>query len=146
MNIWLVIAVIIGGLMVGTIAVFGLITSQKIFFLAFPRLAAFGDPNKIRFIHLNGFLFVISNDIWCRDVVFQSEVSNMMFQYNLKPTMYPTEIMSSKKNLNIEMLDVSTNKQMSYTVPHSAKPLAIRFFKKYRELMNRINQHKINNK
>ena len=125
-------------------AVFGVMLAQRTFFCAFPRTSAYGNPNKLRYIHLNGFLFIISNDLWGKDIVYQNEASNMMFQYNLKPTMDPKEILNSKKNLNIEMLDVTTNKQLSYSVPHSNKAQAIRFFNKYRELMQRINQHKIN--
>ena len=125
------------------LAVFGFILSRKTFFCAFPRLAIDGDPNKLRFIHLDGFFFIISNDLWGKDVVYQNEASNMMFQYNLKSTMYPSEILNTKQPLNIEMLDVITNKQMSYTVPHNSKAQAIRFFMRYRELMNRIQQHEL---
>lgn len=123
--------------------IFSMIISKKVFFCAFPRLAAFGDPNKIRFIHLNGFFFIISNDLWGKDIVYQNEASNMLFQYNLKPTLDASEILNNKKPLNIEMLDITTQNQMSYAVPHNSKAQAIRFFKKYRELMNRINKHKM---
>ena len=142
MSIVVAVVLILLAILVG-IAFWGVMLAQKTFFCAFPRTSAYGDPNKLRYIHLNGFLFIISNDLWCKDVVFQSEASNMMFQYNLKSTMDPKEILNSKKNLNIEMLDVTTNTQLSYSVPHSAKAQAIRFFNRYRELMQRINQHKM---
>ena len=80
---------------------FGIALSQMTFFTAFPRTAAYGDPNKLRYIHLKGFFFIISNDIFGNDVIYQNEASNMMFQYNLKPTMNPAEILNSKKDLNI---------------------------------------------
>ncbi len=137
----LAIIVIIMTLILGAFAIFSLMISKKVFFCAFPRLSIYGDPNKIRFIHLDGFFFVISNDIWGRDVVYQNEASNMMFKYNLKSTMFASEILNNKQPLNIEMLDVLTNKQMSYSVPHGSKPQAIRFFMKYRELMDRIKKH-----
>lgn len=120
-----------------------IILAKKTFFCAFPRLAVDGDPNKLRYIHLNGFFFIISNDIAGKDIVYQNEASNMMFQYNLKPMMQATEILNSKKDLVIEMLDVVSNRQMSYVVPHSQKTQAIKFFTRYRELMNRINRHKV---
>ena len=72
---------------------FGIALSQMTFFAAFPRTAAYGDPNKLRYI---------------------------------------------------EMLDTIKNETMSYTVPHSAKAQAIRFFTAYRELMQRIHAHKMN--
>ena len=65
--------------------VFSILTANMCYFCAFPRTSAYGDPNKLRFIHLKGFLFVISNDLFCNDVVFSTEVTNMSFQYNLKP-------------------------------------------------------------
>ena len=114
------------------------------FFSAFPRTAAYGDPNKLKYIHLKGFFFIISNDLFGNDVIYQNEASNMMFQYNLKPTMNPAEILNSKKDLNIEILDTVKNETMSYTVPHSAKAQAIRFFTAYRDLMQRIHAHKMN--
>ena len=123
---------------------FGIAFSQMTFFTAFPRTAAYGDPNKLRYIHLKGFFFIISNDIFGNDVIYQNEASNMMFQYNLKPTMNPAEILNSKKDLNIEILDTVKNETMSYTVPHSAKAQAIRFFTAYRDLMQRIHAHKMN--
>ena len=86
---------------------------------------------------------MISNDLWGKDIVYQNEASNMMFQYNLRPTMNPSEILNSKQPLNIEMLDTITGNTMSYSVPHGNKAQAIRFFTKYRELMNRINAHKM---
>ena len=122
--------------------IFSFMISQKVFFCAFPRLEIYGDPNKMRFVHLDGFFFIISNDLWGKDIVYQNEASNMMFKYNLKSTMYPSEILNNKQPLNIEMLDITTNKQMSYSVPHGSKPQAIRFFMKYRELMQRIGKHK----
>ncbi len=141
----LVVYVVIFLLIIGVVsAIFGVTLAKRTFFCAFPRTSSFGDPNKLRYIHLDGFLFYISNDLWGKDIVFQSEASNMMFQYNLKPTMDPKEILNNKKNLNIEMLDITTNNQLSYSVPHSSKAQAIRFFTKYRELMQRINQHRIN--
>ena len=146
MNIIVVSIVAILFIIIVTACIFGLIISQKDFFCAFPRTSADGDPNKLRYIHLNGFFFIISNDLWGKDVVYQNEASNMMFQYNLKASINANEIMNSNKPLNIEMLDAITGKQMSYTVPHSAKAQAIRFFTKYRELMNRINQHKMTSK
>lgn len=142
-NLILLVVVFISVVAFAAFAVFGMMLSRKVFFCAFPRLAAFGDPNKIRFVHLDGFFFIISNDIWGKDVVYQNEAVNMMFQYNLRSTMNATEILNNKKPLNIEIFDVITKKQMSYTVPHNCKPQAIRFFNKYRELMNRINQHKM---
>ncbi len=142
-NIILLIVVSISVVAFIVFVIFSLMISKKVFFCAFPRLAIYGNPNKIRFIHLNGFFFVISNDIWCKDIVYQNEAVNMMFQYNLRSTMNATEILNNKKPLIIEMLDVNTKKQMSYTVPHNCKPQAIRFFNKYRELINRINQHKV---
>ena len=99
----------------------------------------------MRFVHLDGFLFYISNDLWGKDIVFQSEATNMMFKYNLKPTMYASEILNNKRPLNIDMLDTSTNKQLSYSVPHGSKPQAIRFFMKYRDLMQRIGKHNQSN-
>ena len=142
MNYSLLVIVIIF-LLIGLTAfgIFSFLISKKTFFCAFPRLAAYGDPNKIRFIHLDGFFFIISNDIWGKDVVYQNEAINMMFKYNLKSTMYASEILNNKQPLIIEMLDTNTNKQMSYSVPHGSKPQAIRFFMKYRDLMNRINKH-----
>lgn len=139
----LIIVLIVLTFLIALIAVciFSLVLSNKTFFCAFPRTIADGDPNKLRYIHLDGFFFIISNDLWGKDVVYQNEASNMMFQYNLKSSINASEILNSDKPLNIEMLDAITNKQMSYTVPHSAKSQAIRFFTKYRELMNRINQH-----
>ena len=143
MNILIISIVLILFFAVVAVCILGLVLSKKDFFCAFPRTIADGDPNKLRYIHLNGFFFVISNDLWGKDIVYQNEASNMMFQYNLKPSMNASEILNSNKPLNIEMLDVITNKQMSYTVPHNSKAQAIRFFTKYRELMNRINQHKM---
>ncbi|MBR2526299.1 hypothetical protein IKE67_07505 [bacterium] len=125
--------------------IFSFMISRKVFFCAFPRLEIYGDPNKMRFVHLDGFLFYISNDLWGKDIVFQSEATNMMFKYNLKPTMYASEILNNKRPLNIDMLDTSTNKQLSYSVPHGSKPQAIRFFMKYRDLMQRIGKHNQSN-
>lgn len=142
-NLIVIIVVAVVLIIFSAFSIFSLLISKKVFFCAFPRLAAFGDPNKMRFIHLNGFFFIISNDIWCKDIVYQNEAVNMMFQYNLRSTMNATEILNNKKPLNIEMFDTVSKKQMSYTVPHNCKPQAIRFFNKYRELMNRINQHKM---
>ncbi len=142
-NLIVIIVVAVLLIIFSAFSIFSLLISKKVFFCAFPRLAAFGDPNKMRFIHLNGFFFIISNDIWCKDIVYQNEAVNMMFQYNLRSTMNATEILNNKKPLNIEMFDTVSKKQMSYTVPHNCKPQAIRFFNKYRELMNRINQHKM---
>lgn len=137
----IVVAVIL--IIIVAVSIFSIILAQKTFFCAFPRIAAYGDPNKLRYIHLNGFFFVISNDLWGKDIVYQNEASNMMFQYNLRPTMNPSEILNSKQPLNIEMLDTITGNTMSYSVPHGNKAQAIRFFTKYRELMNRINAHKM---
>lgn len=128
------------------LAIFAFAIRNKVFFCAFPRLAIDGDPNKLRFIHLDGFFFIISNDIWGKDIVFQTEAENMMFQYNLKPAINATEILNNKKPLIIEMYDSVKQKRMSYVVRHSQKPQAIRFFSKYKELMDRINQHKMNGK
>lgn len=127
-------------------AIFGIMFAKMTFFCAFPRISAYGDTSKLRYIHLKGFFFIISNDIWGKDVVYSNEASNMMFQYNLKPTMNPAEILNSKQPLNIEMLDITTNSTMSYSVPHGSKAQAIRFFTKYRELMNRIHAHQMSNK
>ncbi len=126
--------------------VFSILTANMCYFCAFPRTSAYGDPNKLRFIHLKGFLFVISNDLFCNDVVFSTEVTNMSFQYNLKPILMYADVLNNKKPLNIEMLDNSTGEQYSYSVPHSSKGMAIKFFKNYRELMQRISQHEKNSK
>ena len=143
MNITLLIILfLIIVIIVAFVAIFGIKLAKMTFFCAFPRTAAYGDPNKLRFIHLNGFFFVISNDLWGKDVVYSNEATNMMFQYNLKSTMNPSEVLNSKQPLNIEMLDTVTNTTMSYSVPHGNKAQAIRFFTKYRELMNRIHAHK----
>lgn len=115
--------------------------SKKTFFCAFPRIAAYGNPNRIRYIHLKGFLFIISNDIWCKDIVYQNEAVNMAFQYNLKPQLIPSEVLNNKKPLNIEMLDMKTGDNLSYSVPHSNKFKAIMFFKSYKELMDRVYAH-----
>lgn len=146
MNITLLLVLILIVVIVIGSAIFGIVLNQQTFFCAFPRIAAYGDPNKLRFIHLKGFFFIISNDIWGNDVVYSNEASNMMFQYNLKPTMNPSEILNSKQPLNIEMLDITTNSTMSYSVPHGNKSQAIRFFTKYRELMNRIHAHQMSDK
>ena len=119
---------------------FGLKLSKMTFFCAFPRTAAYGDPNKLVYIHLKGFFFIISKDLFGNDVIYSNEAVNMMFQYNLKPTMNPEEILNSKKVLNIEILDTVTNQTMSYTVQHSNKHMAIKFFTKYRELMQLIHK------
>lgn len=142
-----ILVIIVSVLLILFIAfgIFSFIISKKVFFCAFPRLEIYGDPNKIRFVHLDGFLFYISNDIWGKDIVYQNEAINMMFKYNLKSTMYASEVLNNKKPLNIDMLDTVTNKQMSYSVPHNSKPQAIRFFMKYRDLMQRIANHNENN-
>lgn len=145
MNILLLSILIIAVVLIFAAVIAGMVLSKKTFFCAFPRTAAYGDPNKLRYIHLNGFFFVISNDLAGKDVVYSNEASNMMFQYNLKPTMNHSEIMNNNQPLNIEMLDVVTNTTMSYSVPHSGKAQAIRFFARYRELMNRIHNHKMGN-
>ena len=141
-----ILVIIVSVLLILFIAfgIFSFIISKKVFFCAFPRLEIYGDPNKIRFVHLDGFLFYISNDIWGKDIVYQNEAINMMFKYNLKSTMYASEVLNNKKPLNIDMLDTVTNKQMSYSVPHNSKPQAIRFFMKYRDLMQRIGNHNQN--
>lgn len=146
MNIVLLTVLILITAAVIASAVFGIVLAKMTFFCAFPRTSAYGDPNKLRFIHLNGFFFIISNDLWGKDVVYSNEATNMMFQYNLKPTMNPAEILNSKQPLNIEMLDTIKNTTMSYSVPHTNKAQAIRFFTKYRELMNRIHAHKMSDK
>lgn len=146
MNITLLIVLVLLVLIVVSSAIFSVVLAKMTFFCAFPRIAAYGDPNKLRYIHLKGFFFIISNDVWGKDVVYSNEASNMMFQYNLKPTMNPAEILNSKQPLNIEMLDVTTNSTMSYSVPHGNKAQAIRFFTKYRELMNRIHSHQMSGK
>ncbi|MGN0017814.1 MAG: hypothetical protein ACI37S_02115 [Candidatus Gastranaerophilaceae bacterium] len=116
--------------------------SKKICFKAYPRIPAYGDINKVRYIHLNGFHFIISNDLWGKNIVYRNEAVNMAFQYNLKPELIPSEILSNKKPLNIEILDITTNNNLSYSVPHSNKIKAILFFKNYRELIQRIYEHK----
>ncbi len=141
-SIVIIIAVIIT-LIVVAVAILGIKLAQMTFFCAFPRTSAYGDPNKLRYIHLNGFFFIISNDVFGKDVVYSNEASNMMFQYNLKPTINASEVLNNKKPLNIEMLDSTTGQTLSYSVPHSCKAQAIRFFAKYRELMNRIHQHQM---
>jgi hypothetical protein len=145
MNILLIISVLVGLLAVVALIVLGIILNNCTFFCAFPRTSAYGDPNKLRYIHLKGFFFVISNDIWGKDVVYSNEASNMMFKYNLKSTMNPKEILNSNQPLNIEMLDVVSGKILSYSVPHGNKAQAIRFFTQYRELMNRIHAHQNSN-
>lgn len=141
MNIVLIIVAIAIVLVAIISAIFGIKLAQMTFFCAFPRTSAYGDPNKLRYIHLNGFFFIISNDLFGKDVVYSNEATNMMFQYNLKPTINASEVLNNKKPLNIEILDTTTGQTLSYSVPHSSKAQAIRFFAKYRELMNRINQH-----
>ena len=141
MNIVLIIVAIAIVLVAIISAIFGIKLAQMTFFCAFPRTSAYGDPNKLRYIHLNGFFFIISNDLFGKDVVYSNEATNMMFQYNLKPTINASEVLNNKKPLNIEILDTTTGQILSYSVPHSSKAQAIRFFAKYRELMNRINQH-----
>ena len=141
MNIVLIIVAIAIVLVAIISAIFGIKLAQMTFFCAFPRTSAYGDPNKLRYIHLNGFFFIISNDLFGKDVVYSNEATNMMFQYNLKPTINASEVLNNKKPLNIEILDTTTGQTLSYSVPHSSKAQAIRFFAKYRELLNRINQH-----
>ena len=141
MNIVLIIVAIAIVLVAIISAIFGIKLAKMTFFCAFPRTSAYGDPNKLRYIHLNGFFFIISNDLFGKDVVYSNEATNMMFQYNLKPTINASEVLNNKKPLNIEILDTTTGQTLSYSVPHSSKAQAIRFFAKYRELMNRINQH-----
>ena len=141
MNIVLIIVAIAIVLVAIISAIFAIKLAQMTFFCAFPRTSAYGDPNKLRYIHLNGFFFIISNDLFGKDVVYSNEATNMMFQYNLKPTINASEVLNNKKPLNIEILDTTTGQTLSYSVPHSSKAQAIRFFAKYRELMNRINQH-----
>ena len=143
-SILIIIIAIIIVLVAITVAILGVKLAQMTFFCAFPRTSAYGDPNKLRYIHLNGFFFIISNDLFGKDVVYSNEATNMMFQYNLKPTMNTIEILNDKKPLNIEILDTTTGQTLSYSVPHANKAQAIRFFTKYRELMNRIHQHKMN--
>ena len=144
MNIVLIIVAIAIVLVAIISAIFGIKLAQMTFFCAFPRTSAYGDPNKLRYIHLNGFFFIISNDLFGKDVVYSNEATNMMFQYNLKPTINASEVLNNKKPLNIEILDTTTGQTLSYSVPHANKAQAIRFFTKYRELMNRIHQHKMN--
>ncbi len=140
-SILIIIIAIIIVLVAVAVAILGVKLAQMTFFCAFPRTSAYGDPNKLRYIHLNGFFFIISNDLFGKDVVYSNEATNMMFQYNLKPTINASEVLNNKKPLNIEILDTTTGQTLSYSVPHSSKAQAIRFFAKYRELMNRINQH-----
>lgn len=118
----------------------GIKISKMTFFCAFPRTIAYGNPNKLVYIHLKGFFFIISNDLFGNDVIYSNEASNMMFQYNLKPTLNAEEVMNSKKVLNIEILDTVTNQTMSYTVQNSNKALAVKFFIKYKELMQLIHK------
>ena len=57
-----------------------------------------------------------------------------------RPGVTRDTISGAVANRDIEILDTVTNQTMSYTVQNANKPMAIKFFKKYRELIQLINK------
>ena len=114
------------------------VRSKKNFFCAYPRIPLYGDQKKLKYIFLRGFLFIISNDIFCNEIVYQNEAVNLAFQYNLKPDLDPKEILKDRKPLNLEILDIKTGETLSYIVPNSNKIRALIFFNSFRSLIQKI--------
>ena len=142
--LFIVIGIILSVLYLLFLGIRYYIFCKKTCFKAYPRIPAYGDINKERYIHLNGFHFIISNDLWAKDIVYRNEAVNLVFQYNLKPELIPSEVLNNKNPLNIEILDITNNENLSYSVHNSNKIKAILFFKAYRELIQRIYEHKNN--